>query len=300
VLISNCADPLYVRGHIGYTMLAAEGLFPPRFDFVELFVDGATRGVYTLIEKADTTVKRDFPFNTAVLRRTFSFAEVEGIEVRDTATTPQAALAAYERILSTARPLAGAALEAALRARMDLDQYLRWIALMNLLRNGDYIDEVIFFAHRSTDATGAPADYFQIMGWDPDDIFASCHSSPGRALTDPNGLLICAEAELGKKIFGDPLIYARYVDTLAALIERTPTDRFAGVVNATVGRLLPFLENPTTAEAMRTGGDRGSFRGTTFAALKDEYAAESAALVRRFDEQRKKLLAAIAVYRGQR
>ena len=120
---------------------------------------------------------------------------------------------------------------------------------MTLLGNGDYIDEVYFLATETLDRNLAPADFYSIVSWDPDDLFSECHED-GFAVEDPNHLLFCTEALIDHALFADRTIYARYVDVLASLLDAVSQDVFDAVLDEAVARLDGYFRDPAVREAM--------------------------------------------------
>jgi hypothetical protein len=279
--------------------MTQEGLFYPRFDLVELFMDGASRGVYTLMENPTAVLRQRFSGLTSVLRRTFSRA-IEAPEVKWAVATEDQAVGSYRALVPSLGGLSGAPLESALQSRMNLDQYLAWIALMNLLGSGDYIDESYFIATETTGQDQRPADYFTFMGWDQDDAFAPCHYNGRFALPDPNGLLGCAESELDRRILSDPTIYQRYVAVLAAMAQRLTRQRFEGALNVTMTKLLSFLQNPATLAAMTELARIHPVLNRDYGVLRAEMQREVASLVSRFEMHRDGILSRIAAYQRGR
>jgi hypothetical protein len=160
------------------------------------------------------------------------------------------ALASYERIVTGLAGLKGKALLQALRATLDLDQFLRWLALMSVLENGDYVDELIFYATDSVGADGKPSLYYSVMGWDPDDLFSNCHHQGRFAIDDPHGLLYCAEGVLEHRIFEDALVYERYVSVLEEVMTQVDQERFERALDATLKEVLPFFAKNAIRDAM--------------------------------------------------
>ena len=57
---------------------------------------------------------------------------------------------------------------------VDMDAYLRWLSFNSLIKMGDYVDEVWFYASDETrDEFGI---FFQLQAWDLDDAFQECHN----------------------------------------------------------------------------------------------------------------------------
>ena len=252
-LVAMCLDRLYLRNFTALQMMAEEGLMPIPFDLVELVVDGVSQGPYLVVENVSDSLRVHSSGVTAVLRRN-SVPGGQGTmaEVRWSALDDAAALGSYAGILGAAEGMAGPALERALSSRFDLAAYLGWVALMNLIGSGDYVDEVYFYAVETTSPDGRRADYHRIMGWDQDDLFAGCHYSGRFAVHDPNRLIECAEAELDRRIFVDPHLYRRYADVLATLLAALPA--------RTVRRFPRPHRHPAAGLLQQAGGAGGSGR----------------------------------------
>jgi hypothetical protein len=250
-LVAMCADRLYLRNFTALTLMAEEGLFPVPFEMVELLVDGVTQGPYMLVENVADSLRDHSSRVSAVIRRVYGPGNVgTKPEVRWTAGTDEEALASYGGIFAAAGALAGPALEAAMRVRLDLDGYMRWLAVVNAIGSGDYIDEVYLYGAQTTAGDGSPADLYMIAGWDQDDLFTACHASGRNALLDPFGLLECTESELDKRLFVDPHMYDRYSGVLAKLLDRLPQARFDRALAATAERLLRHFKDPKVLDAM--------------------------------------------------
>lgn len=81
---------------------------------------------------------------------------------------------------------------------LDVEEYLHWLAVNNILMNGDYIDEVFFY---TTQVQGL--QYLRLIPWDLDTIFQPCHMQGRRAIRDDT-LFYCAESRLDKFIQASP------------------------------------------------------------------------------------------------
>jgi hypothetical protein len=251
-LVSMCLDRLYLRNATALALLAQEGLQPVPFDVVELVIDGQHQGLYLLFENVSEAIRQQTSRVNSILRR---YKDFQGsgtfVDVRWARRDQhEAAVASYDAILGDTAELAGEAFERAVRGRLDLDQYFAWLAMMNVLGSGDYIDEVFFYAVESTGPDGRPIDHFKVMAWDQDDIFAACHFSGRYALVDPNGLVSCAEAEIDKRLLGDPHLYRRYTEVLAEVVARVTPKRFADALTAHAARLLDGMADRQVLTAM--------------------------------------------------
>jgi hypothetical protein len=297
-LISMCLDRLYLRSYASLMLLASEGLYPIPFDLIEVAVDGVSQGPYLVIESPADALRARASRLQAVVRRTST-----GAEVRWSSTDDGAARADYDDLLAAGPGLTTRGLEDALGQRFDLQSYLTWVALMNLVDSGGYGDQVVFYAAETTGPDGTAASYDQLMGWDEDDIFAGCRAPASPALSpllDPRGLLGCAESALDRRIFGDPLLYARYAEVLSAVLERQPTERFSAFARAAATRVLAFLED----DEVRAG--LSELRAIDPRAISDRETArrllesELALIVAEFASHRSTLLDRLARFHGER
>ncbi len=255
-LISMCLDDRYARHVTAYSLMAELGVFPLRFRTIEVILDDETRGVYLWVEKAPEELKRDNGRARSVIRRRFDAGDdVTVPEVKWSRSTDQGAIDAYDALLVAAAGPTGAALEAVLAERMDLDNYLRLLAFNSLVRNGDHVDETWLVSTDRLRADGSVGDWFQVMGWDPDDVFGGCHYSGNLAFDDAYAISYCAEAELDDILLGDPVTYARYVAVLQEVIDAIPPERFRAALDLTEAQLARYMTRPEIAGAMEVTMD---------------------------------------------
>ncbi len=296
-LISMCLDDRYINQINGDRLMAEFGLWQLEWTTTEVRIDDESRGVYLFVEDLDQEFRLDRSRLRSVIRRR---TDIDGkpADVAYAFDDEGDALARYDQFLASFNGLSGDDLVEALEASMDLEQYLRWVALMTLLGNGDYVDEVFFISEETVDANGAPADFYTIHGWDPDDLFSDCHHSGRFALEDPNGLLYCTESVLDHLIFADDIVYARYVDTLDALIATLTPERFSDSAEATRDELLVWFEAQEVRDAMLellAANPEATDRDVAVGEINDA----TVRLIASFEANREALLLAIAAYRGE-
>lgn len=248
LLVSMCADPGYVHQIIGASVMKQFGVWNLESATVELRVDGESHGVYLAIEKLDDEVRNDRTGVTSVVRRGYDIAGI-ATEVEFAADDVDA-IARYDSVLASTEGVSGGDLVEALGQRLDLEQYLRWIAVNVALGNGDYIDEVFFIAESSVDEAHEVTDYYTVHGWDPDGIFSPCHREGRFEIDDPNGLLVCTESVLDQRIFADPVIYDRYVDVLEEVLGSLEADRFGALASAAADSVTRWFDDSDLLAAM--------------------------------------------------
>jgi hypothetical protein len=295
-LISMCLDEAYINQTTGDRLSRELGLFPFELKIVELVVDGKTQGIYLMLPQPSDGLERKVgPLLASVIRRNIDIDDkpAELDFARDDETQ---ALADYDQLVASLEALSGEALLEEARSRMDLDQFLRWIALMTLLRNGDYVDELFFYASDRASGEGSVAPYFSVFGWDPDDLFSTCHHGGRFAITDPHGLLYCAEGLLEHRLLADPLVYAHYVDVLEQVLGHITEQRFAATLEQSTQDALTMLARDdlraACAELFGSHPERATREGAeafvraAAAQLRKDFAAQRALLLQRITEYR--------------
>jgi hypothetical protein len=245
-----CKDSHYVLQHVAMQLAQAAGLYPMRFRYVELAIDGQPRGLYLLVEKSKETLLRQHLDVRAVLRRGQPTGGTEPFEAvhasdRDLAGAVNRAAA----LASDLGALSGDALLQASSDRIDLDQYLGWLAFSAALHNGDYSDEVWFTATGSVHAGGQPGERYHVTAWDLDDVLSACGGD--QPFADPEQLTYCVESPLDRHLLADAAVYARYRQRLAELLAgELGAEKIAAAAATTRAQILPFLADPVVTGAL--------------------------------------------------
>ncbi len=296
-LISLCLDNRYIRAYTAYQLSQRMGVFPLEFRYVELTLDGDSRGAYLLLEKTSEALVSGNSRVRSVIRRRYS-PDMTVPEVKYSVADPGEVTAAYDDLLASLGILSGEELVEELDERMDSRGYLTLLALNSLLQNGDNVDEVWMMSTERLRADGQVGDWFSFVAWDPDDIFAGCHYSGRYAYVDEFELTYCAEAELDDVILADPLTYARYVDRLDELLATVTDEVFAELLGNTEAALLPLVRRPEVAAAMvELIADNPA--AVDPAVAEQEIVDAIADLDARFRARRQLLLQRVANYRAQ-
>ena len=251
LLISMCKDDRYFQQYTANILAREMGLFPMRFGLVELFVEEETWGVYLLLEKTKEALLEDNSRVGTVLRRRFDpgdkLPEVKH-PAGDTMDSPSAL--PYWQLLAAMEGLAGNELILETEGRMNLDQFLAFLAFQTLMGNGDYVDEMWLYSTQTVRA-GEVRDWFSFMAWDMDDLFSKCHHSGKHAMEDPHDILYCAEGNLEKALLADPVVYARFIDILDKMMtEQVTAERVNEALQETESVLLPYFERPEICAVM--------------------------------------------------
>ncbi len=228
-LLSLCLDEGYLRTLTTYRLLEALGLSDLRMAMVDVVIGDEDRGAHLLVERADDLVEAD-PTTVGVVRRRLDRSiQVSEVEWSRNGR-PDLILEDYESVVTFAERYDGDDLAGDLDEQMDLDQYLRWLALMSLVENGDYSDEVFFVG----DPVARGADLgvrWAIQPWDPDDMFQPCHLDGVLEIDEPSGLTSCAESRIDAAILHDAGVLARFQTQLAVVLDELTPQVFADTLS---------------------------------------------------------------------
>jgi hypothetical protein len=297
-LVSMCDDPAYVYAPTVFDLFN-DDLFRLKRRFIELVIDGQTKGIYLLLEKTREELVRDSARVSSVMRRGYpsggsDFFEVDYSDNGDLA----APLARFSAFRTQIAPLTGDPLVSALREQLDLDQYLRWLASESILRSGDYIDEVFFIGSEQANGKGGSNETYRIMAWDPEG-FTTCHSNGANAYLDPNELSYCAEGMLDKKLLPDAKVYALFANQLeAAMNGSLSRDRFVGALTQTRNTLQSLLTVPAVCAAM-VELLKYNAGAADCAVARSVLTSRTDALISAYDTRRTFLVSKLAAYRAK-
>ncbi|MFK7917575.1 MAG: CotH kinase family protein [Ilumatobacter sp.] len=297
VLASLCNDAGYVNTLVGSSVMSMFDVWSLATGPGVLNIDGESQGVYLVIEDPDVDLRFETSRVDTILRRRYDVIGVPpDVEyVADlTSNSDESVLELYDQLIATAAATSGAEMVDALRARFDLDQYLRWTAVMSLLGSGDHIDELFFVGSESVDSDHQPITWFTVNGWDPDDLFADCHRNGRFAIDDPNAMLSCTESLLDNELFADPVVYDLFVDELERVIEALSVERFETITESAAEQITVHLDDPEVVAAMIEFGASIDTPDAAVAAVN----TAAAELDSEFRARRAELLDAVAAYRS--
>ncbi|GMV39565.1 MAG: hypothetical protein AMXMBFR64_12810 [Myxococcales bacterium] len=292
-LISMCKDVGYFNQTFAARLLAPLGVFNLQWRYVRLVEDGVDRGAYLLLEQPDEGLVQDHVDLAAIIRRRFD-PEDQPEDVKLAKAGNAKALAAYEAVVDIAQKAPLDELEQRLGEVLDVDAYLRWLAFMTFMVNGDYVDEVYFYG-----AEEAGHVYFRILNWDPDDLFSPCHHGSKFAYKDPAGILYCSEGKIDEAVLRSPALYGRFVQHLEQVMADHPADKLAWTMGEIRDQLFAVVATDATAKAMGElqqshpdAGTQAGFRKVVTTLTEEMLAAAEAS--------RKDLKAKIVVWRASR
>jgi spore coat protein H len=244
LLISMVFDRGYINNIIGYTTMARAGLFTNGFRFIKVSINNRYQGLYLLVEDVKESIRGSVNSVPFIFRRnygpSFETTYASAVLGAEELARQRARLEGMYQLIGQLR---GRALLDSLTALIDLKQYCQWLGINYLVRNGDYLDEMFFYAVPSK--ANANNMIFKVHGWDYDDLFLSPHGG----FAFEGKLIYCQEDALDRTIGNDAILYQWYRSRLDELVNTTLSKEFfEGVEQRLRRELLPlFLEDSTAA-----------------------------------------------------
>lgn len=292
-LISMCKDEGYFNQTFAGRLLGPLGLFSLQFRYVKLIEDGVDRGAYLMMEDPAEALAQDHLDLASIIRRRFD-PEDQAEDVKLAKGGDEAkALARYEEVVDIAQNAPLDELEQRLGAVLDVDAYLRWLAFMAFMVNGDYVDELYFYG--AVEQGGVA--YFRILNWDPDDLFSACHHGSKFAHKDPAGILYCSEGKIDEAVLRSPALYARFVQHVEQVMADHPADKLEYVMGEVRDQLYGVVSSDVTAKAM-TELQEAHPEATTKAAFQQVVSTMMDEMLASAEASRKDLKAKIAAWKA--
>jgi hypothetical protein len=156
---------------------------------------------------------------------------------------------------------------------MDLEQYFTKLSIDMLIKNGDYTDEIIFYAKIKNDK-----EIFGVIPWDFDDIFVDEPHEIGRSwavgtifgtreyssmddiIADVGSkLLFSIEDDLDYKIAKDNFLYQQYLKSLRTVIDKIDLATIDKVFDYTYEHIGLFYENDSIIAQSKYDVDRTNY-----------------------------------------
>lgn len=255
VLSASPEDILGTKNKFAYKMLTFAGIRSFNPQYAEVMINGNNRGLYFVTKSADDEIlKANDNQAECVLRRRYADKiEMKGQDKKLEKGTCDKYVAALTDLHKKVRNLQGEELLSTLSESLNLETYMKWLALNYLLKNGDYSDEVYFFG---TTKNGRIS--FDILPWDNDDIdSASAHlarvfGSPnhGREEASRRILIRSYESSLDKAIAKDPVLLNKYFSVASALMKELASKNAIQLsIGSLISELSPYLENSAVLNA---------------------------------------------------
>lgn len=245
--LSMSADAGYISTRLG--LLTAEALeigAPLPTAYFELFLNGKSNGLYLAVEKPKSAMNKS-PY---VVRRGYkSRFDHDGAEISKKLTAVQAEeiKAVADSIYTDIATKTGETLFNSLKSKMDIDAYMRWMAMNSLYTNGDFPDEIFFFV--DTEMFKQGKIYFRVTPWDTDDLFKAMHnvsinSTEAAKPENAKSILYSYEDKLDRSFSpANTYMYEQFKATTRAVITRLNSDVTDGMLRHIYSELQEYLTN---------------------------------------------------------
>lgn len=245
--LSMSADAGYISTRLG--LLTAETLqigAPLPTAYFELFLNGESNGLYLAVEKPKSAMNKS-PY---VVRRGYkSRFDHDGAEISKKLTPSQAAeiKAVADSIYTDIATKTGETLFNSLKSKMDLEAYMRWMAMNSLYTNGDFPDEIFFFVDSEMYKQGKI--YFRVTPWDTDDLFKAMHNVPINATEavkpeNMRSILYSYEDKLDRAFAPvNTYMYEQFKTTTRAVLTKLNPDVTDGLLRHIYSELQEYLTN---------------------------------------------------------
>jgi spore coat protein H len=234
-LLSLSMDKYYIRNRLAFQMMEQLDLFHLFYTFSEFKINGISEGIYLVVERPQDWALY-YKKSPLVIRRGYNHS-IDKIKLNKNADKKESKqyVDSFRQIYKTLPKYQGEELYQMLSERIDVENYMRWLAFNYFVHNGDYADEVYFYVDPSISK-------FRIIPWDYDDIFAKAPHE-GKDIAEKilgDKLIFSTEDALDLKIANDPYLYARYLDILEELMTALTPEVLKQTFEETHADLYPY------------------------------------------------------------
>ena len=254
-LLAMAMDYTYIENRVGLGLLEQSGVTPLFFKYVEFGINGETKGVYMLVEDPEEFARE--LGSEYILRRGYNhwIADAEYkpsfnlVPMLDYQTI-------YNDIYRILLRYEGEELYEQLDQRLNITNYFRKMGIDYLLSNGDYTDEIFFYALISGEQIR-----YNIIPWDYDDLFSEQPHEVGVSWTGTlfgkryypthqdvlneigDKLIFSIEDDLDYCIAKDSFLYARYEEELSTLVHDIEKQGFERLFQTIRSELGPYYQD---------------------------------------------------------
>jgi spore coat protein CotH len=241
-LNNNFKDPSYMREHIAYDIMRSLDIPAPRLSYVNLYINGALNGLYSLVEQVDSEFLEEHfnnpdgdlykPDGTGsdLLWLGTNFASYSGVELKtNEETSDNASFINMVNELNNGNDL---------ESVIDVDEVLRYFAVSTTLSNLDSYQGTLAHNYYIYEEDGV----FSVIPWDLNESFGTFTMG----CQDPNAMITFYIDEPTSGALADRPLIAKlfenedYKDAYHGYIE----DLIYGIMNSSViARTIEDTEN---------------------------------------------------------
>jgi len=281
VLSSMSMDYTYIENKISHLLLKEIDLWPLHSFYTEVFINNHHQGLYLFIENLKEYASKK---NKAIsiLRRGYNHQIIE-IETKKDDKLDNLFKSGYNKYIATNLDFQkmevisdpyirefnhiydilsvykGKELYDSINVILNLENYMKKIAVDEILENGDYTDEIFFYSKSKKNEKIT----FDIIPWDYDDVFSSMPHEIGRAdslcgrcfgiRTYPtyddfktktkDRLIFSIEDDLDYTIMRDDYLYYKYLEKLDEIVKKLNDTLITNQFDSIETELKPFYQN---------------------------------------------------------
>jgi hypothetical protein len=242
-IIAMSEDIGYFLNYTAYSLLKRTGLFFCHKEYIDVYINDEYQGLYLFVEKPQNAIPAAVDNVVVVLRRDYDgiFYNLYCDSMYDCNKIHDEAGYLYSLI----NQYHGTQLLDSIRQHLNIENYCRWLGFNTLVRNGDYVDEVNFYAV----ATDGNARFvFDVSGWDYEDIFAPPHND----VSIPGSLIYNGEDSIDVVIARDSALYSFFLRQFDMLLKEIITPSALDSVEQDVRNYLLYQFRRPAVSAVMT------------------------------------------------
>ncbi len=231
-------DRCYCNNRLAFEMMKESKLFHLFYTFCELRINGETQGVCMIVERPEDWALKEEK-SIFLIRRGYNnvIDKIKGGKKADREDIKKYR-GYFVQLYRNLNKYEGEEFSKIISERLDLNNYMRWLAFNFFVRNGDYTDEAYFYVDPDNDK-------FRIIPWDYDDIFALF---PHEGIEQNRKIIgdkmfFSIEDNLDRKIVSDPYLYKLYLVQLEDLLTRLSPEVIKDICENTYAELYPYYLN---------------------------------------------------------
>lgn len=270
-LVSMVADYTYIENRLSQLLLSQFDLWPLKTFYTQVQINEEHQGLYMFIEDPEDYLLINKNAE-GVIRRYYRNGITE-LEISKESTFDSVKIASeFKSIYQAITLYQGKELKDQLERKMDLQHYMQKLAIDMLLMNGDYTDEILFYATLKEGKM-----YFDVLPWDYDDIFAnSPHEvgnnwSVGKLFGNRyydnydnwkqlfgNKLMFSVEDDLDYIIATDNVLHKTYLNELEYVFSTLSEQKISEIFRQLQSELDPFYTIPEIITLSKLDADESS------------------------------------------
>jgi len=222
ILSAGPEDGLLLKNKISYALLKLVGISSLETEYAEVILNGKSQGLYMITDNPSDYMTKDKDADVVFRRRYNDDIEIKDAKKEMSQTEIKSAQKQLMNLHRKLTSLKGEQFINEISKQMNLKNYMKWMALNYILKNGDFVDEVYFYGKKQADGTM----YFDIAPWDLDDTFSKqmhleqIPTFPNNAMGSESDkqLIYNYEGRIDLAIAKDPVLLEMYFNEMAEVV----------------------------------------------------------------------------------